>query len=359
MKPKDIVKADIEFGKPPELPILWWIDGLRLEMRSRAHRQQVWDIVKNRYNQHIVQMCPDIEELQCCTLDWPKNDQEWRNQMIGWEFGGVWPVGGFTLRKFKPVYGPLEHDLDADLIDFPKPEDPLYLSKAEKQVKEHADKYLVGYVWFTVFEKMHLMAGLKNILLAPKKQKDRFLRLRDKIMDFNRRAVKRWLDLGVDAIFISDDWGTQDQLLIPLEQWREFYKPCYKEIIDQSHAGGAHVWLHSCGHVIPIVEDLIEIGLDVLHPIQAHANDPKELADKFGGRICFCGGIDAQDTLINKGPVEVEKEVIFLFDTLCKPFQGGYIPGPMTTIIEDVPVENVRAIYTALDKVNAQLPWKQ
>jgi hypothetical protein len=358
MKPKDVVKATIKFEKPPELPILWWIDGLRLEMRSRKQREAVWDIVKDRYGDHILQLCPDFEELQCCTLDWPKSDKEWRDQLVAFECGGIWPAGGWVFKKLKPMWGPLEKDLDPDLFDFPDPEDPFYLSKAEKVMEKNRDKYLVGYVWFTLFERMHLMSGFEQILLAPVKQRDAFLRLRDKVMEFNRKGIKRWLDLGIDAVFISDDWGTQDQLLIPVEQWRELYKPCYKEMFDQIHKGGADTWFHTCGCVTPIVEDLIEIGLDVLHPIQAHANDPKELGDKFGGRICFCGGIDAQDTLVYGSPKDVEDHMFQLFDHLCKRFNGGWIPGPMTTIIEDVPVENVKAIYDGLDKLNTNLPWK-
>jgi len=358
MNKKEIVKATIEFGKPDEIPILMWIDGLRLEIKSRSYRKEVWNVVKDRFAEHIRQLTPDGEENQCCTLDWPTTDEGWRDQIVGWKYGTVWPVGGFVFRKWRPVYSPLEHDFDVDKLELPDPNHPLYLSKAEKIIRKNQDKYLLGYVWFTLFEKMHLIAGFENILLGPSQNRDEFLKLRDKIMDFDLKAIKRWLNLGVDGIFMSDDWGTQDQLIIPPDEWREYYKPCYKELFSEIHKGGAHAWLHSCGHVIPIIEDLIEIGLDVLHPIQPNANDLDEIAEKFGGRICFCGGIDIQRTLPYGNPQDVEEEIFHLFDIFGKKFQGGFIPGPSNTIIEDTPVENIRAIYSAVDKINAQLPWR-
>jgi uroporphyrinogen-III decarboxylase len=357
MTKKDIVKAAVEFKKPPEIPVLMWMDGLRLEMFSRTHRQKVWNFIKDRHAEHIRQLCPDLEELQCCTLDWPESDTEWRDQIAGWKFGSVWPVGGFVFRKLRPVYSPLEREFDAEKLELPDPDDPLYLSKAEKTIKQNEDKYLIGYVWFTVFEKMHLTAGFENILLGPRKYRDSFLRLRDKIMDFNIRATRRWLSLGVDAIFTSDDWGTQDSLIIPPDMWREYYKPCYKEIIDETHKGKAHAWFHSCGHVFPIIGDLIEIGLDVLHPIQPHANNLEDIAEQYGGKICFSGGIDIQETMPHGTTRDVEEEIFHAFDLFGAEYGGGIIPGPGNTILEDAPFENIRAIYDAVDKLKSRLPW--
>ncbi len=355
MNPKEIVKAVVEFRDPPELPVLMWIDGLRLEMKSRTYREQVWGVVKNRFAQHIRQLTADGEENPCCTLDWPQTDEEWRDQIVGWKFGRVYPVGGFVFRKLRPVYSPLECDFDPEKLELPDPNDPLYLRKAERVIRSNEDKYLLAMVWFTLFEKMHLTAGYENILLGPYIKKSQFLKLRDMMMEYNLKAIRRWTALGVDAIFMSDDWGTQTQLQINPEEWREYYKPCYKELITEIHAGGAHAWLHSCGHIVPIVEDLIEIGLDVLQPIQPRANDPKVLADRFGGRICFCGGIDTQGTLPHGSPQDVQAEVLHLYETLGKNFHGGFIPGPGNTIIEDTPSENIAAIYTAVDKINQRL----
>ena len=356
---KKIVKDTIEFNNPEKIPILMWVDGIRLEMKSRRYRQQVWEVIKDRYGEHLIQLAPDGEENQCVTIDWPQTDLEWRDAIYGWRFGHVMPVGGYVFKQLTPVYSPLARDFDSDTVEFPDPDHPLYLHRAEQLMNGHRDKYLIGLVWLTVFEKMHLMSGFDNVFVGPYLFRDKFLKLRDKVMDFNLKSIRRWLSAGVDAIFFSDDWGSGNRLMISPDQWRELYKPCYKTLIDEIHKGGAHAWFHSCGFVSPIVEDLIEIGLDVLHPIQPGANDFQSLKHRFGGRICFAGGLDVQETLPRGNPADVIRDVQSLFDTFARDYGGGMIPGPANTIIDDTPVENIRAIFEAVDRINASLPWRR
>lgn len=358
MPGKKTVKDTIEFRNPEEIPVLMWVDGIRLEMKSRQYRQKVWEVIKDRYAEHLIQVAPDGEENQCVTIDWPQSDIEWRDAIYGWRFGHVMPVGGYVFKQLSPVYSPLADKFNPDAVEFPDPGHPLYLHRAEQIMLRHQDKYLVGLVWLTLFEKMHLISGFDNVFLGPSLFRDQFLKLRDKIMDFNIKSIRRWLEAGVDAIFFSDDWGSGNRLMISPEQWREFYKPCYQLLIDQIHQGGAHAWFHSCGFVAPIVEDLIEIGLDVLHPIQPNANNFQDLKERCGGRICFAGGIDVQDTLPNGTQQRVIEEVKSLFDIFARDYGGGMIPGPANTIIDDTPAENIQAIYTAIDEINSSLPWR-
>ncbi len=358
MDGKRIVKDTIEFKNPEKIPVLMWIDGIRLEMKSRRYRQAVWEVTKGRYSEHLLQLAPDGEENQSVTLDWPRTDVEWRDAIYGWKFGHVMPAGGYVFKQLSPVYSPLAGEFNPDRVELPDPAHPLYLHRAEEIMESHRDRYLVGLVWLTLFEKMHLISGFDNVFMGPYLFRDRFLKLQDKIMEFNFASVRRWLDAGVDAVFFSDDWGSGNRLMISPEQWRELYKPRYQALIDEVHRGGAHAWFHSCGHILPIVEDLIEIGLDVLHPIQPSANDFRALKERFGGRICFAGGIDVQETLPKGSPDDVNREVATLFDLFARDYGGGLIPGPANTIIDDTPVENIRAIFDAVDRINASLPWK-
>jgi uroporphyrinogen-III decarboxylase len=302
-------------------------------------------------------MAPDGEENQCVTIDWPKTDVEWRDAVHGWKFGTVMPVGGYVFKQLSPVYSPLKEVFDPEKVQFPDPNHPLYLRRAEEIMETNRDRYLIGLVWLTVFEKMHLIAGFDHIFTAPYLMRDKFLSLRDKIMAFNIKSIRRWLDAGVDAIFMSDDWGTNDRILISPDQWREFYKPCYKEMIDEIHKGGAHAWFHSCGHILPLLDELIDVGFDVLHPLQPGANNFREVKEKGGGKICFAGGIDIQQTMPFGTPEDVGNEVETLVDLFAKDYGGGIIPGPANTIIDDTPVENIQAIYDAIDNINASLKW--
>ncbi|MDR0668499.1 MAG: hypothetical protein LBF95_00315 [Treponema sp.] len=116
-------------------------------------------------------------------------------------------------------------------------------------------------------------------------------------------------------MFTTDDIGTQTGPFFSLDIFREFFKPYYKELIDHAHDLGMHFWLHTRGNVKAFIPDLIEIGLDVLHPIQKYTMDEREIAREFGGQICFWAGMDVQRIIPYGTPEDVRREVRFLFDT--------------------------------------------
>jgi len=360
MREKDIVRNTIKFNKPKEIPVLMWIDLIRYEMKSRLLREKAYRVIKDRFDKHIIQLMPDGEEIPLCSMEWPKTNEGWRDLMRDWIFGSVWPCGGFVFKKGRLAWAPLENNFTVkaiEKIEFPNPTDPFYLSRAKKRIKDNRDKYLLGFVWYTLFEKMHFLSGFENVFVGPILYKNEFFKLQSKIMDYNLKLIKHWGKLGIDGIFMSDDWGSQTSLLISPQQWREIYKPCYKELFKEIHKGGMDAWLHTCGYSLPIIEDLIDIGLDVINPIQPQANNIEELAEKFGGKICFCGGIDIQKTTVTGSPKDVEREIKNLFDKFGKKFGGGFIPAPCNTILEDTSPENIKAIYDAVDKINVKLPW--
>ena len=163
--------------------------------------------------------------------------------------------------------------------------------------------------------------------------------------------VEEAIKAGVDAIGISDDWGSQNRNLISLSQWREEYKPYYKQIADMAHSAGKHVWWHSCGRVIELIPDMIEIGLNVLNPVQPQAMSIEELGKGFRGSLCFWGGVDVQRTLPLGAPEEVKGEVRYLIETLGTK-DGGYIGGTSHSILSDTPLENISALVEALEEYN-------
>lgn len=130
--------------------------------------------------------------------------------------------------------------------------------------------------------------------------------------------------------------------------WRRYIKPRYKKLVDAVHSYGLKYFHHSCGGVRPIIPDMIEIGFDVLNPIQplAVGMEPAELADEFGEKITFYGAIDEQETLPYKKAEEVKQEVYDRLDTLGK--YGGYIVAPSHGFQPDTPIENILAMYEAV-----------
>jgi uroporphyrinogen decarboxylase len=145
-----------------------------------------------------------------------------------------------------------------------------------------------------------------------------------------------------DAIAISDDYGTQKAMLISPRDWRRFIKPVLAEIYALAKKHDCHVFHHTCGNVVPIIPDLIEIGLDILHPIQPEAMDIFELKREFGRDLTFCGGLRTQDLLPCASPQEIRAEVGKLQREMGR--GGGYILEPGITLQSDIPLDNLLAM---------------
>jgi uroporphyrinogen decarboxylase len=192
-----------------------------------------------------------------------------------------------------------------------------------------------------------MLRGFDNLLLDPYLEETNFCKLRDRIVEYNLNIIDQWLQRNVHAIFFSDDWGSQRGLLINPEDWRRLYKPAYKKMFERVRDGGAHVWMHLCGNIVAILPDLIDLGLNVLNPVQPQAMDVHLLAREFGGKVCFNGGIDIQGTLINGKPADVKREVHELIELFGR-FNGGYIAGTSHSVMPETPLENIIAMYEAL-----------
>ena len=296
-----------------------------------------------------------IKELQGCFPDdilnwlgmWKKTDMPvMPNGVRRWvdEWGTTWMDDGLGGRT---EICPLEdgyHLLDS--YKFPDPYLPGRFDIDDEKLKNRGDRYVRARVWFTLFERLWILRGFNNMLMDPYIETDNFERLRDRIVEINLIMIDQWLERKVDGIFFSDDWGTQKDLLIEPDDWRKFYKPAYKIMFRRVRDGGAHVWMHLCGNIASILPDLVEIGLSVLNPIQTQAMDIRKLSQEFGGKICFNGGADVQDTLIYGTPDEVKREVHELVKLFGR-FDGGYIGGTSQTIMPETPLDNVIALYEA------------
>lgn len=229
---------------------------------------------------------------------------------------------------------------------FPDPFRKDRFVEPDKRLNNRGERYVQAAVWFTLFERLWMLRGFENMLMDPYMNEDDFYQLRDRIVEFNLQIIDLWLERGVDAVFFSDDWGSQRGLLINPDDWRKFYKPSYKRMFDRVRAGNAHVWMHLCGNITSILPDLIEIGLNVLNPVQPQAMDVQELSREFGGKVCFNGGVDVQGTLIHGSPEDVKKEVHQLVNLFGR-FNGGYIGGTSHSIMPETPLDNIIAMYEA------------
>ena len=205
------------------------------------------------------------------------------------------------------------------------------------------------------FERAHAMQGLEAFLLNMAADPDFARALLEKIAGYCKQLMGHFLEkLGddVDIIKIGDDLGTERSLMISPRMYREILKPVHADFISFIKARTkAKIFFHSDGDVAPLIEDFIEIGIDILNPIQTSAgsmSDLDALKKRFGSNIVFCGGIDSQKILPHGSPAEVRQEVQRVIRTLGP--GGGYMVGAVHTVMNDVPPENVLAMVDAVEE---------
>lgn len=230
-------------------------------------------------------------------------------------------------------------ELPEVLADFPSPE---YKGLFPKNIPE-TGKYRLLHWWYWLFERMWSLRGMENSLMDFYTNPDEVHQLFSALTDFYCRILERAQEeVGVDGVFLSDDIGTQNNGFFSPEIFKEFFKPYYKKFIDKAHSLGMHVWLHSCGCIKPYIPDLIEIGLDVLHPIQKYTMEEAEIAKKYGDQICILSGFEVQQIIPYGTPDEVREEVHRLIDTYARA-DGRFMITFGNGITPDCKVESLRA----------------
>lgn len=207
------------------------------------------------------------------------------------------------------------------------------------KARDHYRVVWVGDLWERATFMRGMEAMLEDVALEPGFA-ERLLRgLADHILGTMEILLDRF---EFEAIAVSDDYGTQRSMIISPAHWRKLIRPRLAEIYGLARQRGRRVFHHSCGYIVPIIPDLIDIGLDILHPIQPEAMDIRALKREFGRHLTFCGGIRTQDLLVKARPDEVRREVRRLKEVMGE--GGGYILEPGITLQVDVPVDNVIAM---------------
>ncbi len=226
---------------------------------------------------------------------------------------------------------------------FPNPEFPELIPASFHPA---AGKYILANWWYTLFERHWSLRGMENALTDYYLYPDEVHTLFRRLTDYYCRIMERLrTEAKVDGLFISDDIGTQTGAFFSLEVFRTFFKPYYKELIDKAHCLGMHFWLHSCGDIEIFLEDFIEIGLDVIHPIQRHTTmDARTIAEKYGSRICIFAGFDVQQTIPFGTEQEVREEVRYLIDSYARA-DGRFMLTMGNGATPDWKIESLQALY--------------
>lgn len=254
-------------------------------------------------------------------------------------FGAVWELKA-NEDIGTVILNPLKEPTLKD-YKFPDPDKVTELDEIPAFINNNKDKFIVGAIGFSLYERAWILRGIEPILLDFLMNPSFVDELFDQIIEFNLVITKRMCQFPIDAFHFGDDWGQQHGLIIDPALWRKFFKKRLKKLYDAVHNEGLPVSIHSCGDITEIIPDLIEIGVNMITPLQAEALDFNFLKREYGKYLAFWGGVSTQKTLPYGTPEDVRAEIRERIKVLGK--GGGYILGPSHELQGDIPLENMLA----------------
>ena len=221
--------------------------------------------------------------------------------------------------------------------------------------KELIDKYgkeypIVGVIVCTIFETAWALRGLDKLMMDFLVNEELANRILDIPFEYHLIAGKKLVELGVDIIWTGDDVGGQNNMLISPEVWRKYLKPRMSRLFTELKKINPELKIayHSDGNIYPILDDLVEIGLDILNPVQPKSMDLYFLKEKYGEKLSFFGTIDIQETLPFGTKKEIEDEVKNRIKIMAQ--NGGFIIAPTHHVQIDTSLENFYFFWNSVDK---------
>jgi len=324
---RDEVRAALRFQDPPRPPLslsLWVNDQTRQALGA-----------------HLIELetaFPDDVVLGGMGVDY------WRappaHPTYRWAFGDKVKPQGRAIDSCPVIEDWSE--LDAFLDELPDPHRPGTTDGIETLRHRHPDRYvLVGWGHY-LHQRLAYLRGLESLLFDFVDHPGELCRLMDALLALYRVWAERAATAGADGVWGGDDLGTQRSLFMSPEIFRRLYKPYYRQLADCLHDNGLDFWLHTCGNVTRLMEDLIECGVDAVHPIQAGTMDDAAMAARYGGRIAFWIGMDVQQLLPFGTPEQVRAGCLERMRTFHRR-AGGLVLAAGNAIMPETPLENIRA----------------
>ncbi len=267
------------------------------------------------------------------------------------EWGMVFKEKGLYNEFYQYPLAEVQHVSDIESYPFPDPDATGRFKNADYTIGKYRENYaVIGDLETSIYETAWYLTGLEKLLMDLVLEAPYLHSLLDTIMEINLQTGITLIRKGIDMIWAGDDFGSQHGMMIDPETWRKYFKPRMKYMFEEFRRENPDIKIawHTCGSVVPIIPDMIEIGLDILNPIQPEARDmdPLFLKKEYGKDLIFFGGISVQELLPHSSPKKIKKEVNRIIEILGK--GGGYIIAPAHNIQDDTPIENVMAFYDAV-----------
>lgn len=341
LTPRELVLAQLNHEETPYIPYALGFEGDVMERLDVHYGTPAW---RERVDNHI-------RGVAGADLGTPPYQGE---PLVTDLHGNVWRTDRRPVHLEKPALP------GASLagFNFPSMEQVFpgdWLERSRKAAEALRGRYYVhAGIGFGLFERTWTLRGFNDALMDAAAEPDFYDELVGRVHEHQMRVLAILMDLPIDGIRFSDDWGYQRGVLLGDERWRRFIKPRLAEQYALVHRAGKHALSHCCGNVANLLPDLIEIGLDCLESVQPEAMDPYELKRLYGDRMAFWGGLGSQSTIPWGTPAEIHAEV----QRLCREMGrgGGYILGPAKAIQPETSTVNAAAVVEAFLGQAGQTP---
>lgn len=356
MTPKDRVKKAINHQQPDRPPVFATLTPQVAESLSKhlglKYEEPIDSLLSTRIShmELLTQLGNDCVGIAATA---PKDRPTTTDQdgIITNEWGMKFKNQGMYNEFYEFPLANVKSVEEIEHYPFPDPFGEGRFDLAEATVKKYGNQYaVVGDLETAIFETSWYLTGLDRLLMDLLLEETYLMKLMDKVMEINLITGKKLIEMGSDILWAGDDFGTQNGMIMDPETWRKHFKPRIKYMFDEFRKVNPDIKIawHSCGSILGIIPDFIEIGLDILNPIQplAKGMEPGYLKKTYGKDLVFFGGIDVQELLPYSTPQKIKDEVKRIAEILGK--DGGFIAAPAHNIQPDTPVENVLAMFEAL-----------
>ncbi|MBN1902193.1 uroporphyrinogen-III decarboxylase-like protein [Candidatus Sumerlaeota bacterium] len=322
MTKREVIKAVLDGEKPPYVP---WSFSFTINAAEKLKRHFGTDNLEPHLQNHILGLGNGIGFFE-----------DLGNNRFRDVFGVIWN------RSIEKDIGNVERPqlVEPTLAgyEFPDPKDKRFFEDIPGKIQNQGDLFRVYAIGFSLYERAWTLRGMENLMMDFIENPAFVRDLLRAISDYNIAQVEKALTYDIDAVYFGDDWGQQHGLQMGPGLWHEFINPELKRMYGAVRNAGKYVFIHSCGDVDELFDDLIEIGLNCFNPFQPEVMDVADLINRYRGRLTFHGGLSTQRTLPYGTPEDVRKETRKLI-SLGK--DGGYILSPAHAVGGDVSLENM------------------